>query len=260
MPNRILKESVCTSESINALDWKAEVLFYRLMVSCDDYGRFDGRIAILKNRLFPLKEDLTKKEVESSLAKLVSAGLVALYEVDGKPFLYLPTWDDHQSVRAKKSKFPSPDDGVIISESICKQMKSNASKCPRNPIQSESESNPNPIRDYEADFDRFWEVYPKKDSKTAARKAFVKVKVPVDTLISAVQRQKQLPQWKKDGGQYIPNPATWLNQERWEDQGVVESENKPSEWQLGILERMAIDSMMSTPADDDLPFYTDKEA
>ena len=258
MPNRILKESICTSESINALDWKAEVLFYRLMVSCDDYGRFDGRIAILKNRLFPLKEDLTKKEVESSLAKLVSAGLVALYEVDGKPFLYLPTWDDHQSVRAKKSKFPSPDDGVIISESICKQMKSNASKCPRNPIQSESESNPNPIRDYEADFDRFWEVYPKKDSKTAARKAFMKVKVPVDTLITAVQRQKQLPQWQKDGGQYIPNPATWLNQERWEDQGVsVDSatQNKPNEWAKKIVQ-----DMISLSLDDDLPFYTDKEA
>ena len=257
MPNRILKESICTSESINALDWKAEVLFYRLMVSCDDYGRFDGRIAILKNRLFPLKEDLTKKEVESSLAKLVSAGLVALYEVDGKPFLYLPTWDDHQSVRAKKSKFPSPDDGVIISESICKQMKSNASKCPRNPIQSESESNPNPIRDYEADFNRFWEVYPKKDSKTAAKRAFMKVKVPVDTLISAVQLQKQLPQWKKDGGQYIPNPATWLNQERWEDQGVVETAEGSQG--IGEWERECIRRMMEQSYDDDLPLCTDKE-
>ena len=257
MPNRILKESICTSESINALDWKAEVLFYRLLVSCDDYGRYDGRIAILKNKLFPLKDDLTKKEVESSLTKLVSAGLVALYEVDGKPFLYLPTWDDHQSVRAKKSKFPSPDDGVITSANICKQMKSNASKCPRNPIQSESESNPNPIRDYEADFDKFWEVYPKKDSKTAAKKAFMKVNVPVDTLISAVQRQKQLPQWKKDGGQYIPNPATWLNQERWEDQGVVETAN--GNRQLGALERESIRRMMEQKFDNERTICADKE-
>lgn len=257
MPNRILKESICTSESINALDWKAEVLFYRLLVSCDDYGRYDGRIAILKNKLFPLKDDLTKKEVESSLTKLVSAGLVALYDVDGKPFLYLPTWDDHQSVRAKKSKFPSPDDGVITSENICKQTKTNASKCPRNPIQSESESNPNPIRDYEADFDRFWQVYPKKDSKTAAKRAFAKVKAPVETLIAAVQRQKQLPQWKKDGGQYIPNPATWLNQERWEDQGVVVTPN--GDQQLGELERESIRRMLEQKFDDELPICADKE-
>lgn len=257
MPNRILKESICTSESINGLDWRAEVLFYRLLVSCDDYGRYDGRIAILKNKLFPLKDDLTKKEVESSLTKLVSAGLVALYEVDGKPFLHLPTWDDHQSVRAKKSKFPSPDDGVITSANICKQMKTNASKCPRNPIQSESESNPNPIRDYEADFDRFWKVYPKKDSKTAAKRAFMKVKVPVETLIAAVQRQKQLPQWKKDGGQYIPNPATWLNQERWEDQGVVETPN--GDHQFGELERESIRRMLEQKFDDELPICAVKE-
>ena len=55
MPNRILKESVCTSDSIYALTWFEECLFYRLIVNCDDFGRFDGRVAVIKNRLFPLK-------------------------------------------------------------------------------------------------------------------------------------------------------------------------------------------------------------
>ena len=36
MPNRIIKESIRTSDSINDLTWFEEVLFYRLMVSCDD--------------------------------------------------------------------------------------------------------------------------------------------------------------------------------------------------------------------------------
>ena len=36
MPNRILKESVCTSDSVNKLSWFEEVLFYRLIVNCDD--------------------------------------------------------------------------------------------------------------------------------------------------------------------------------------------------------------------------------
>ena len=55
MPNRIIRESICTSESIDGLSWFEEVLFYRLIVSCDDFGRYDGRAAIIKNRLFPLK-------------------------------------------------------------------------------------------------------------------------------------------------------------------------------------------------------------
>ena len=58
MPNRILRETVCTSNSVDQLSWFEEVLFYRLIVNCDDFGRYDGRAAIIKNRLFPLKEML----------------------------------------------------------------------------------------------------------------------------------------------------------------------------------------------------------
>lgn len=69
-----------------------------------------------------------------------------------------------------------------------------------------------------ADFDVFWLNYPKKVGKDAARKAFSKVKVPVETLLSAIEQQKCSRQWQEDGGQYIPNPATWLNQGRWQDE------------------------------------------
>jgi hypothetical protein len=143
VPNRILKESICTSDRIDTLSLFEEVLYYRLIVSCDDYGRFDGRPAIIKNRLFPLKENLTIKNVSAAINTLARAGLVALYEFEGKPFLYLPTWNEHQNIRAKKSRYPSPEDGVHTSEIICKQMHTDASKCSRNPIQSESNPNTN---------------------------------------------------------------------------------------------------------------------
>ena len=113
MPNRIIRE----------LSWFEEVLFYRLIVNCDDFGRFDGRAAVVKNRLFPLKENLTLKTVENALHGLASAGLIALYVFEGKRFLYLPTWGKYQTQRAKVSKFPSPDDGKQADEIICKQMR-----------------------------------------------------------------------------------------------------------------------------------------
>ena len=136
MPNRIIKESICTSENIDQLTGGAEIAFYRLMVNCDDYGRMDARPKILKSRLFPLKE-MTDQDIADYLDELVRADLITVYEVDGKPYLQMKTWDKHQQVRAKKSKYPSP------SEITCNQMQSDADKCPRNPIQSESESNPN---------------------------------------------------------------------------------------------------------------------
>lgn len=136
MPNRILKESICTSDSVDSLSWFEEVLFYRLIVNCDDYGRFDGRPAIIKNRLFPLKESLTAKAISKAVNTLVIAGLVVLYEFEGKPYLYLPTWNDHQNVRAKRSKYPSPEGCVIAHENICNHMYADVPV-----IQSESESN-----------------------------------------------------------------------------------------------------------------------
>jgi hypothetical protein len=145
MPNRIIKESICTSDSIAELNWFEEVLFYRLIVSCDDFGRFDGRVAVIKNRLFPLKDTVTAKAVETAIDKLVRVGLVTLYMFEGKPYLHLPTWERHQSIRAKKSKYPAPEDGEIASEIICKQMQANVPVIQSNPIriQSESESESN---------------------------------------------------------------------------------------------------------------------
>lgn len=122
MPNRILRESVCVSDTIDQLTWFEEVLYYRLIVNCDDFGRFDGRAAVIKNRLFPLKDTLTLKTVEAALHGLANAGLVTLYVFEGKRFLCLPTWGKYQTQRAKVSKYPAPDDGKQSDESICKQM------------------------------------------------------------------------------------------------------------------------------------------
>lgn len=123
MPNRIIKESIRTSDSINELSWFEECLFYRLIVSCDDYGRFDGRTAIIKGTCFPLKDGVTVKNIESALSKLASAGLVKRYVVDGKPYLSLSTWERHQNVRAKKSKYPDPEKSDLHkSDSKCMQM------------------------------------------------------------------------------------------------------------------------------------------
>jgi len=144
MPNRIIKESIRTSETIDKLSTFEETLFYRLIVSCDDYGRFDGRSSIVKGSCFPLKDNITRKNIEDALDKLASVGLVSLYEVDGKPFLLLPSWSKHQNIRAKKSKYPEPNKDMNASVCKCMQMNANVPVIQSNPIQSESNPNPNP--------------------------------------------------------------------------------------------------------------------
>jgi len=71
-------------------------------------------------------------------------------------------------------------------------------------------------------FDKFWRVYPKRVSKGAAEKSFAKLNPDEQLLaviIAAVERAKGTEDWLKDGGQFIPHPATYLNQKRWLDEG-----------------------------------------
>jgi uncharacterized protein YdaU (DUF1376 family) len=70
-------------------------------------------------------------------------------------------------------------------------------------------------------FKKFWKAYPKKKSKGQAEKAFFKLKPNeqlVDVMIAAVERATTSENWVKDNGQFIPNPATWINAKGWEDE------------------------------------------
>lgn len=84
-------------------------------------------------------------------------------------------------------------------------------------IEKEIENKPAEPKYSEA-FTKFWEHYPKKKGKYAAFTEFKKIKgVSVDTLINAVEKQKQSDQWQRDNGQYIPEPERWLKKRRWDD-------------------------------------------
>ena len=70
-------------------------------------------------------------------------------------------------------------------------------------------------------FERFWDEYPKHQSKQDAIKAFTKLKPDaglLEKMIASLKAWKCSQQWTKDNGQYIPLPATWLNGHRWEDE------------------------------------------
>jgi len=110
LPNRIIKESICTSCDIEQLSPMEEVFFYRLIVNCDDYGRMDGRAPILRAKCFPLRlGKVSDAMVDGFLAKLVNVGMVQTYVVTGKPYIQISAWERHQQQRAKRSKYPSPD-------------------------------------------------------------------------------------------------------------------------------------------------------
>ena len=79
-----------------------------------------------------------------------------------------------------------------------------------------------PINSYiSKDFDVFWEAYPKKKKKEDARKAWNTTRPNIEDVLKALEWQKQSPEWFKQGGQFIPYPASYLRSHSWEDSQSV---------------------------------------
>lgn len=100
-----------------------------------------------------------------------------------------------------------------------------------NPTQSNKDLNqerlntppipPTGVDEQSALFNRFWDAYPRHDGKEPARRAWRRLKPNMQlccVMSEAIERQKRSDGWQRDGGRFIPMPATWLNQRRWEDE------------------------------------------
>ena len=226
LPNRIIKESICTSEDIAGLSMGAEILFYHLIVKVDDFGVYFGNEQIIKNTCFPLKSSEIKvKQVESWLNELVKAGLLFAYVAeDGKKYVQFTKWAKHQQIRAKKSKYP-------LFDSTCNQLIADDSNSCRNPIQS------NPIEiqsesaqsadEIESCFLALWDLYPKKAGKSSvSKKAKAELhKAGFDVVSVAIENYKAEIQRENRDIQYVKNGSTFFNG-AWRDYVV---EDKPEE-------------------------------
>lgn len=75
--------------------------------------------------------------------------------------------------------------------------------------------------DIDADFEAWYTAYPRKEARGSAVKAYrtARKKTDAATLLQAVR--VQTPKLRASGDKFVPLPASWLNGERWLDEGVV---------------------------------------
>ena len=92
-------------------------------------------------------------------------------------------------------------------------------------------TNKEKAQEREVRFERFWAVYPRKAAKAAARRAFDRInpdEALMEIMTTAIEKWKKTEQWNDNDGRYIPHPATWLNQRRWEDELPTPVVTKPT--------------------------------
>ncbi len=151
MPNRVIRESILSSRQVEQLDWFQQVLFMRLILGCDDYGRCYAAPDRVRSYLFGISQGVTLEQVQDALARLEEVGLIVTYEADGEAYCAMPQWSKHQVCRTRRAKYPAPP-----TEAPAQEPKNFAlpfheakrdsietapeTKSAPNPIQSESES------------------------------------------------------------------------------------------------------------------------
>lgn len=105
---RTLKPEAFTSETLAAVSVHARWTFGGLWCYCDDEGRGRANAGLVKAAVWPLDEDITVKHVEQFLDELEAARLLCRYEVDGKGYLHVVNFGEHQHPnRPVESKLPA---------------------------------------------------------------------------------------------------------------------------------------------------------
>ena len=223
MRSRNIKPGVFSNEKLAELDPLARILFMGLWCVADKSGRLEDRPARIKIEVLPY-DDVDCNELLNalSLAKFINR-----YEVNGVAYIEVVNFLRHQNPHYKEK------DSEIPPHKRCRKPRKVAYK----PSKGTSKTGINPadsgflIPDtgfLKDGFDLFWTAYPNKKGKAPAEKSWNKLKPDSDlvgVIVSAIAAQKKTAQWQKDNGQFIPMPATWLNQRRWED----EIESKPAD-------------------------------
>lgn len=67
----------------------------------------------------------------------------------------------------------------------------------------------------------FYQPYPRKEARPKAQQAWNKLRPSPETIVKIVadvRKRASSFDWQKEGGRFVPQPATYLNQRRWEDE------------------------------------------
>ena len=102
---RMLKKVICESPRLAALKNDTNRLIYTWLIPhLDVEGRHSADIRILKSHIAPILNHITHKILKNSLIDMAENDLIALYDVDGKPYLELKRFHKHQVLREGRER------------------------------------------------------------------------------------------------------------------------------------------------------------
>jgi len=223
MRARNIKPGFFDNEDLAEIDMAGRVLFIGLWLMADREGRLEERVRRIKAKLFPFDNI----RIDVFLKQLHDKGFIIRYQVNGLDYIQIINFKKHQNphINERKSTIPEPDlhytctilapkeNGTAPAESLLLNPESLSTEAP-DPSGTETVGF----------FETFWKAYPKKVGKLDAQRAWKKNKHPdIFKILEVIEKQKTSREWTEEKGRFIPNPATWINQGRWDDEPGTET-------------------------------------
>lgn len=284
---RTIKPDFWESPHQRDMNMAQRCLFLGLLTQVDDAGRWRAEPEVIAGRVFPY-DKIDYVELDADLHHLADIGLIYLYEVAGRPYLWIRHFTEHQTInRPTPARWPDPEGpdarplsranaethggltedslsthGVLTEDSVMEREREGEREREEN-TSSSTETNvddadPEPVAlvltlhtnevavptssKYPDDFERFWELYPRKVGKGEAFRHWRNMK-HADKQAALVAIEAQVDHWAQAARerQFIPHPATWLRQARYDDDPMTDVREtaptkKPQGWQA--LERI----------------------
>jgi len=224
---RTIKPEFWTSEQITECSVSARLLFIGLWNFCDDDGRLVDSPKQIKMRIFP-GDDFAAADIEDMLRELAEHRLLVRYIVEEKGYIQIRKWKLHQKInRPNPSNIPeycASNHGTLTEYSVsptCRKGRegkgielTNVNSC----AGSASEPRTTKRKRSSERFTDWWNAYPKKIGRKRCEQIWRtrNLDTMADELISDVQNRMRVDAKWREG--FIPNPQTYLNGDRWQDE------------------------------------------
>jgi uncharacterized protein YlbG (UPF0298 family) len=226
---RNIKPGFFQNEELAELEPINRLAFIALWTVCDYKGCLEYRPKRLKVQLLPYDN----VDIEKIMINLEQSGFIKIYSVEEQNYIKILNFEKHQNPHPNEiksgSKIPDFDENAIeinVSELVAINHDKNGTSHADslllipdslNPL---TDSTPKVIKreKWEDDFDIFWQEYPKKKDKQAAKLVWKKIRPNLQDVLKALSWQKQSKEWFEQGGKFVKHPERYIKNHSWLDE------------------------------------------